>query len=378
MHLTIDKASLVGALAKMQSVVERRNTLPILSNVLFSARKGELELTATDLEVGLRGLYPAKVSTPGRIALQARKIFDVIREMPDGPIGLELKDNHWVEVTGGKARFSLVGLDPEKFPPLPIPEDLKVFKIAAAVLGDLIDKTAFCASTDEARVNLNGVLFERAEAGGDPCLRMVATDGHRLALRDHLITPDRAIDFEGRVLIPRKGVGEIKKLVDEAEGDLEMGFSENSCVVGHGAQTLVIRLIDKEFPDYNQVIPDEGVREIEIGVEALRDALRRVSVLATDKTKAVKFAFEGETLTLSSTNTDMEEGTEEIAINYGGAPLTVGFNAKYLIEFLGTVGDEHVTLELNDELSPGLARPLADPRFLYVIMPMRIAGGSGA
>ncbi|MCA9770883.1 MAG: DNA polymerase III subunit beta [Myxococcales bacterium] len=378
MHLTIDKTTLVTALSKVQSVVERRNTLPILSNVLLTARKGELELTATDLEVGLRGLYAAKVSEPGRIALNARKIFDVVREMPDGPLGLELKDNHWVEVTAGKARFSLVGLDPEKFPPLPIPEDLKVFKISAAILGDLIDKTAFCASTDEARVNLNGVLLERAEQNGEPCLRMVATDGHRLALRDHLITPDRTVNFEGRVLIPRKGVSELKKLVDEAQGELEIGFSENSCVVTHDRQTLVIRLIDKEFPDYNQVIPDEGVREIEVGVEALRDALRRVSVLATDKTKAVKFVFAGDTLTLSSTNTDMEEGTEEIAINYGGASLAVGFNAKYLLEFLGTVGDEHLTLELNDELSPGLARPLADPRFLYVIMPMRIAAGAGA
>lgn len=373
MQFTVDKSPLLAALAKVQTVVERRNTLPILSNVLLAAEGGELELTATDLEVGLRGVYPAQVKKAGRITLHARKVFDIVREMPEGPITLKLKDGGWVEITGGKARFTLAGLDAEKFPPLPIPEDLKAFKLPSAAIAELIDKTGFCASTDEGRVNLNGCLLERAETKGEACLRMVATDGHRLALCDYVPPQDKGgLGFEGRVLIPRKGIQEIRKLVEDGEGEIELGFSDTSCVVNKGSQTLVVRLIDKEFPDYNQVIPDEGTREIEIGAAALRDALRRVSVLSSDKSKAVKFRFEGEALTVSSTNTDMEEGVEEISVNYGGSELVIGFNAKYLLEFLGVVGDDHVTMELNDELAPGIARPMANPHFLYVIMPMRI------
>lgn len=375
MQFTVEKTTLLNALAKVQSVVERRNTLPILANVLLDTEGGELELTATDLEVGLRGAYPAQVKKAGRITLHARKLFDIVREMPEGPITLKLKDGGWAEVSGGKARFSLVGLDAEKFPPLPIPEDLRAFKIPGAALAELIDRTAFCASTDEGRVNLNGCLLEKADSKGDPCLRMVATDGHRLALADYVVPQEKGgVAFEGRVLIPRKGVQEIRKLVEDAEGEIELGFSDTSCVATKGGQTLVVRLIDKEFPDYNQVIPDECTREIEVNADALRQGLRRVSVLSSDKSKAVKFRFEGETLTLSSTNTDMEEGVEEIAVNYGGAELLIGFNAKYMLEFLGAVGDDHVTLELNDELSPGIARPMANPHFLYVVMPMRITG----
>jgi DNA polymerase-3 subunit beta len=374
MKISITKSELAKALARVQSIVEKRNSMPILANALLEASKsgesGVLRVSATDLEVGLTGVHPADVSTAGSVTVGARKLFEIIRELPDEKISLETTPNSYLEIRCGRSRFVLAGAAGEEYPTLPSVVAERSVRVQAAVLSHMIDRTMYAASADETRYNLNGVYLEVLDK--EQKLRMVATDGHRLAYADRAIGDDIANVTSG-VIVPRKGMGELKRLVDEEDADeVEIGFAGNSAVVTTPTVKLVMRLIEGEFPNYRQVLPKAPKHRITVASDTLAHVLRRVSLLAAEGGRGVKLQVSPGKLLISARNPDLGEATEEIDLDYAGETVSIGFNARYLLDCLGVFRAKEVEIGLVDELSPVAIRPTDDPDALAVVMPMRL------
>ena len=373
MKLSIDKADLQRGLGRIQAIVEKRNSMPILANVLMTASTkadGRLELAATDLEVGVRGSHPARVAKPGAITVSARKLYDIVRELPDEPIQLDASAQSYVELRCGRTRFNLAGAAAEEYPTLPEFSPSHLVRLQAAVLSQMIERTMYAASLDETRYNLNGVYFEVVPTDGK--LRMVATDGHRLALIDRMVG-SQATGLVSGVIIPRKGLAELKRLVDEEDADeIELGFEANNGLAKKGDVTLVMRLIEGEFPNYKQVIPKVSDRKLTIQSEPLVRALRRVALLSAERSRAIKLDISDAKIVVSSSNPDLGDAQEELDADYAGPPTTIGFNAKYLLDCLGALGAKEVQLAFRDGDKPVEIRPADDPDTLAVVMPMRL------
>jgi len=373
MKLSIPRSELQRGLARIQAIVEKRNSMPILANALLRATKGEsgqLEIAATDLEVGVRGSHPADVSKAGSLTVSARKLFEIVRELPDEPVSLAATANSYLEMSCGRSRFTLAGTAAEEFPTLPEFSPTSLVRLPAAVVSSLIERTMYAASVDETRYNLNGVYFELIEDGAK--IRMVATDGHRLALVDRLLAGG-ARDLASGVILPRKGLAELKRLVDEEDADeIELGIEGNSALARKGEVSLTMRLIEGEFPNYRQVLPKVASRKITLPSDALAQALRRVALLSVERSKAVRVELSAGRLRLSANNPDLGEASEEVDIDYQGEPLTVGFNARYLLDSLAAFRTKEVEVALEDELSPAVVRPTEDLDSLAVVMPMRL------
>lgn len=374
MKLVIQKQELQRGLSRLQAVVEKRNSMPILANVLLEAsEEGEeaaLQLSATDLEVGLRGAHPAKVEKSGALTVAARKLYDIVRELPDESVQLTAGSDGYLEIRCGRGRFSLAGTAAEEYPSLPDFQPGRLVRLQAAVLGQMIDRTMYAASVDETRYNLNGVYFEVLPNPGK--IRMVATDGHRLALVDRTAGSDLEGLASG-VIIPRKGLAELKRLVDEEDADeVEIGFEGNSGLARKGSVTLVMRLIEGEFPNYQQVIPKPPESPLTLPSEPLVRALRRVALLSAERSRAVKLELADGRLVLSSSNPDLGEAQEELEVDYEGETLSIGFNARYLLDSLGALDAKEVRLGIRDANSPAELRPTEDEESLAVVMPMRL------
>jgi len=372
MKLEIERADLQRGLGRLQAIVEKRNSMPILANVLLTASKeaGTLELAATDLEVGVRGVHGASVQKEGTLTVSARKLFDIVKELPDEPVKLSATSNAYLEIQCGRARFSLAGTDAEEYPDLPEFSPEKLVRLQAAVLSQMIERTMYAASVDETRYNLNGVHFEVLSESEK--IRMVATDGHRLALVDRAAGSEVSGLASG-VIVPRKGLAEIKRLVDEEDADeIELGFEGNSGLVRKGTVTLVMRLIEGEFPNYQQVIPKSSETILTLAAEPLVRALRRVALLSAERSRAIKVELSSGKLTISSSNPDLGEAQEELDADYEGDGITIGFNARYLLDGIGALGSKEVRLGLRDANSPAELRPAEDEDSLAVVMPMRL------
>jgi DNA polymerase-3 subunit beta len=374
MKLSIEKADLQRGLARLQAIVEKRSSMPILANVLVTASgkgdTGKLELAATDLEVGIRGAQPAKVQKPGTLTISARKLYDIVRELPDETISLEATSNAYLDLRCGRARFTLAGTDAEEYPSLPDFAPGRMVRLQAAVLSQMIEGTMYAASQDETRYNLNGVYFEVLPETGR--IRMVATDGHRLALVERTAGSDVSGLASG-VIVPRKGLAELKRLVDEEDADeVEIGFEGNSGLVRKGDVTLVMRLIEGEFPNYKQVIPKQSEHHLTVSAEALMRALRRVALLSAEHSRAVKVELAESKLLLSSKTPDLGEAQEELDVDYAGPSVSIGFNARYLLDCLGALGAKEIRLGLRDGGSPVEVRPTDDLESVAVVMPMRL------
>jgi DNA polymerase III subunit beta len=374
MKLTIDKADLQRGLARLQAIVEKRSSMPILANVLATAsgkgESGRLELAATDLEVGIRGSQPAKISKAGGLTISARKLYDIVRELPDEPIHLEATPNAYLDIRCGRSRFTLAGTDAAEYPTLPDFSPGRMVRLQAAVLSQMIEGTMYAASMDETRYNLNGVYFEVVPDTAR--IRMVATDGHRLALVERTVGSDVSGLASG-VIIPRKGLAELKRLVDEEDADeVELGFEGNSGLVRKGDVTLVMRLIEGEFPNYKQVIPKQSDHHLTLSGDALVRALRRVALLSAEHSRAVKVELEAGKLQLSSRTPDLGDAQEELDVDYAGPSISIGFNARYLLDCLSALGAKEVRLGLRDGGSPVEVRPTDDLESVAVVMPMRL------
>jgi len=372
MELYIDRDELLRGLARVQGIVDRRNTPnPILSHVLLQAREGHLRLTATDTEIAFIGDFVANVEDSGELAVHASNFFQIARMLPDHTVHLKRGPQNRLEVTSGPAWYKVLGLPGEDYPPLPEFDGRASMKMSSSTMRRMIERSSFAICPDDNRYGINGAHLQRVDDDdGGHKLRMVATDGHRLAYSE--ANYEGELGMGPRLLLPRKAIGEIKKLSEGVDGDLEITFGENSALVADASARFYFRLIDGEFPDYGPVIPKAPKRQARVLRETFAAALKRVGLLAADKTRPVRFAFDSDSVTISAQNSDIGEAREVVPIELQGDPLEVGFNVKYFIDILGVVGSEYVTVNLGDALSPAvIVEPDTDDS-LFVVMPMRL------
>jgi DNA polymerase-3 subunit beta len=377
MNFEIDKREFIKGLGLMQSVAGRKTTLPILSHILLEWDKHFLYLTGTDLETGIREELIAKIHQKGKASVSAKKLFEIVRELPEETIHIEKKDNQWITLQCGKSIFNLAGLDPEEFPSLPAYEEENFSTVSSRLVREMIEKTVFAASNEESRYHLNGVLVVQSKQAGKEVLRMVATDGHRLSLIDRENQKVRGVEEKG-IILPKKGILEIKKIIGDRDGEEEMGIYFNSThgFFKMGKSLSVIRLIDGEFPEYEQVIPKGNDKKLVMAKERMVSSLKRVSTMASERMEGVKFSLKTNSVELSSTHQDFGDAKEEVEVVYEGPPLQVGFNARYLIEAFNVIDTEEVLMELKDEGSPGILRPSSSgvgiSNQISIVMPMRL------
>lgn len=372
MKFTIEKEVFLKGLAKVQGIVERKNTIPVLANVLIEAKEGEICLTATDLEVGMRAFYPAQIEEPGRITVSAKKIFEIVRELPEGALSFRAKENCWIEIRSGKALFNIVGLSPDEFPYFPDTTQQNFISVPPETLREMVEKTSFAMSTDETKYNLNGIFFRSASEEDTHRLNLVATDGHRLSKIEREIPAVDIPELHKGVIFPRKGIMELKKMSEEEGGNLELGFMENSAVIRRAKTVVIMRLVDGEFPDYERVIPSANELSALVPTEVFLQALRRMAILSSEKSRGVKLSFQPGTLEISSSNPELGDAREELEIDYDGQALAIGFNARYLLDILQSIDAEKIDFRIKDNLSPGLLLPEGEGNYLAVIMPMRL------
>jgi DNA polymerase-3 subunit beta len=377
MYFEIDKKEFIKGLSLMQSVAGRKTTLPILSHILLEWEKDSLYLMGTDLETGIREELTAKIHQKGKASVSAKKLYEIVRELPEETIHIRKKDNQWITLQCGKSTFNLAGLDPEEFPSLPTYQEGSFSTVSTGLIREMIEKTVFAASNEESRYHLNGLLFAQTKQGGEEILRMVATDGHRLSLVDRQNKKILGIDEKG-IIMPKKGILEVKKIIGERGGEeqMEIYFNSTHGFFKLGKSLTVIRLIEGEFPEYEQVIPKGNDKKLVMRKERMLSSLKRVSTMANERMEGVKFSFKINSVEMSSTHQDFGDAQEEVEVVYDGPPLQVGFNARYLIEALNVIDAEEVLMELKDEGSPGILQPSSStpglPNQISIIMPMRL------
>jgi len=382
MELTVPKKDLLKLLTRMQGVAERKSTMPVLSNVLLAVDgPSALRIAATDLYLALMGRVPADVSKGGSVAVSAKDVLERIRMMPDGPIQLASQDNATttIKAAGSARRYTLRGMPGEDFPPLPVPaEGSPSLALDVAVLQELVAKTHFSISADETRAHLNSALFEW---DGD-VVRMVTTDGHRLSKMEVKVTGRQA---SATMLIPLKAIQELRRLCDDIVGEakeaskdgggqpqLQITQSGSSAFFQGGGMSFGVRLVDAQFPPYSQVIPQQSEKVVRIPRAAFSDALKAVSVAASERTGGVKLGMTKGTMRITTESPESGEGFDEVPIEYAGPNMTIGFNARYFLDVLGALDEDEVQLGLGGELDPAVVKPVGPRQFLAVVMPMRI------
>jgi DNA polymerase-3 subunit beta len=376
MKFIIDRAALLKPLGHVQNVVERRNTIPILANVLLRARDGRLGVTATDMDIDIVESVAAEISVPGAATVSAHTIYDVVRKLPEGAQVEVMTDGTGDRVTlrSGRSTFSLAALPVEDFPALGEETLPHSFSLAARDLRQLIDRTRFAISTEETRYYLNGIYLHAAKAGGAggdlPVLRAVATDGHRLA-RVQMPLPDGASGMPG-VIVPRKVVVELRKLIDETTDSISVSLSESRIRFAVQDIVLTSKLIDGTFPDYERVIPTANDRLLNVDCKTFAAAVDRVATISTEKSRSVKLAIDKGTLTVSASSPDAGTATDEIEVVYDAQPIEIGFNSRYLLDITERIEGDSAQFAMADAASPTLVRDPGDGSALYVLMPMRV------
>ncbi len=367
MKATIERAVLLKSLGHVQSVVERRNTIPILSNVLLEAREdGSIRLMATDLDLQVDESVPANVSQPGATTISAHTLFDIVRKLPEGSQVELTSAEGKMQVVAGRSRFNLSTLPRDDFPVIAEGELPTRFELPAATLREIIEKTRFAISSEETRYYLMGIFFHVV----DDQMRAAATDGHRLA-RVTVSRPDGA-DGMPDVIVPRKAVQELYRLLEELEGTVEVSLSPTKIRFGLGNAILTSKLIDGTFPDYNRVIPTANDKLLKLDPKSFSAGVDRVSTIASEKTRAVKMSVDRDKVTLSVTSPENGVATEELPADYGADGLEIGFNARYLLDILSEIDGDTVEVHLADASAPTLLRENDKSNALYVLMPMRV------
>lgn len=372
MRVTIERSSFLRSLNHVQSVVERRNTIPILSNVLIQAGRSGLKLTATDLDIEVIETTAAEVAKEGATTVPAHMIYDIVRKLPDGA-QLELEQdsaNGRLALVTGRSRFSLQSLPPQDFPDLSAGELTHTFTMSAATLKVLIEKTRFAISTEETRYYLNGIYLHEVGSSNAPHIRAVATDGHRLA-QVQFLRPEGAAGMPG-IIIPRKTVLELTKLIESSEGDVEIAVSPTKIRFTLDGLVLTSKLIDGTFPDYDRVIPRNNDKALEVDTKLFTQAVDRVSTVSSERGRAVKLNVGSDRIILTVNNPESGSAEEEIPASYESTNLDIGFNSRYLLDIVGQFKGETAQFSLADAASPTIIRDKADESALYVLMPMRV------
>ena len=380
MKISIERRELLKGLQRVQGVVEKRNTMPILSNILLDAEKNDqaVSLFATDMEIAIQATYSAEVIRKGKTTLSARKVYEIVKELPDGLITLHQQENQWVQIEAGKSKFKMAALTAEDFPLAPtVKEDISI-RLPAKILSELFRKTVFAVGENDSRYILNGLLINIHVQEKKKVLRFVGTDGHRLAVIeredfDHVFPEgEGAGEKEFQAVVPKKAIFEMKKLIEEGEEDILINLAKNQILFKKGGLTLYSRLMEGNYPNYSQVIPKGNDKMVSVNKWDLERAIRRVAILSKEKTHAVQFSFEGERLMLTTQSPELGEAEDEISMVYKGDKIGTGFNARYVLDALSVIENEEVLIELKDSLSPTLFKDPGDKKYLCVIMPMRV------
>jgi len=370
MEITVSKFELLRELTATQGVVERKTTIPILSNYLFEAAGDKLSLTATDLDLSLRTSCNAKVKKEGACTIPARKLHDYVKLLPDADITIKLLENHWVSIRCGRSNTKMVGMAKSNFPGLPVFPSAGAIKIPAAVLRSMIAKTSFAIASEESRYTLNGALMVLKPES----ITMVATDGHRLAHVERTGEKFEGVSGEMKTLIPKKAMDELKSLLDSDVETIDFAKDDSTLFFRIGPRLLTSRQLTGQFPNYEAVLPKDISKSITLDGEELGAAIARVAQFADERSRAVKIRLEKGELKLSASSTETGDSEDSIEVEYNGEPMSIGFNAQYLMDFIKAAGSSSVKLELKDAQSAGQLRPAEaeDYKYRYIVMPMRI------
>jgi len=372
MKVTLERNQLLKSLGHVHRVVERRNTYPILANVLLKAADGKLDLRATDLDIEVTESVPAMVATAGTTTVPAHTLYEIVRKLADGAeVKLETEGGEQMLLTSGRSRFHLSCLSPESFPDLKSGTFTHQFSMQAAALRELIERTQFAISNEETRYYLNGIYVHTLDVNGTPILRAVATDGHRMA-RAEVEAPAGAKGMPG-IIVPKKTVSEVQKLLEGDDGEVAVEVSDTKIRFALGGVVLLSKLIEGTFPDYDRVTPKNNDKAMNVDRAAFATAVDRVSTIASDRGgKAVKLSMKEGQLELSVTNPDHGTASEELAVEFEPETFEIGFNARYLLDIIGQIRSDNAVFLFNDSGSPTLVREDGEAKALYVLMPMRV------
>jgi DNA polymerase-3 subunit beta len=369
MEILVRRNDLVKELQLVQGIVERKNSIPILSNVLAEARSGELRISATDLDVSLRCGCAAQVVEEGAVTLGAKKLYEIVRSLPESDVRVKVEDDSWARIRCERVYFKMAGLPREDFPSLPEAKSGRSVEIPANALRRLISRTGFAITAEDARDYLAGALLVLEK----DAISMVATDGHRLAWAQ-TNTPLKVAEAS-RVLVPRKAINELARLIEDLGAEEVVSFQQGDghLIFSAGGRTLASKMVEAQFPAFEKVVGVTGECKVSVGREALNSAIRRVSLLSSERGRAVRLSLEEGSLEVSASSPELGEARESLPVEYAGEAVQIGFNAQYLIEFLGVVGTDQVALEVKDAESQGLLRPVGEDGgdYRYVVMPMR-------
>ena len=372
MKLRIERANLLTALSHVQNAVERRNTIPILSNVLLSCKEDILSLTATDLDLSIVENVLAEISEVGATTTPAHLLYEIVRKLPEGA-EIEIKKDdkkNQLKLKSARSSFSLPCLPMEDYPALASNEMPFSFSIPANDLRHLVDKTRFAISTEETRYYLNGIYLHSTNSSSDPILRAVATDGHRLALAECSVP--KGAEKIPNIIIPKKAVNEIRRLLEQTEEEVGISVSKSQIIFSLDTTVLTTKLIDGTFPDYQRVIPENNNKTLEVSCSDFKNAVDRVSTISTEKSRAIKLELTNENIKISANSPDSGSALEEISVVYNGDPLQIGFNSRYLLDVASQIEGDVASFVFADPVSPAIIRDSTDDKTLYVLMPMRV------
>ena len=371
MKFTVQKRDIVDILSKVQGLTGRKGTLAATSNVFMKTSGAAITITATDLETGFEGIYPAAVEIPGMVLLNSKKFYEIIRDFPEETVYVNKTDNGWIQIGNENVDYHLLGMNCEEFPLIPKIEDADYFSIDSGAFKNMIEKSLAIGVADEKRAHTNGVYLERILTDREKILRMVSTDGSRLSKADYIFDSAAQVPEGSGLIIPKKGLAEVNKFLDE-KGAVEVGVKENHFIVKKESEIIIIRLLEGIFPKYAEIISKEGGKTIDLNRQRFIMMLKRMSILSSDDYKWVVFVIENENLTIYITNPEIGESKEEIKINYSGDPMKMAFNPRFFLDTLNVIGGEDVRMTVISQERPCYVEDKDDPNFLTAIMPMRI------
>lgn len=372
MKFTIRKSDITDILSKVQGITGRKSNLAITANILVKTNETGISFIATDLETGFEGNYPAHVESTGIITINARKFFEIVQNFPSDDILIEEEERQWIKISCDKVVYHIVGMSPDDFPDIPVLEDVEFMEIDAIKLRKMIEKTIMIApSTDEKRAHITGVFFESTDDGEERIIRMVSTDGRRLSKVEFKSTSDLDFNVTKGVIIPKKGLSEASKLLD-SDGFINIGVKDNYFIVKKDHETIIIGLLEGEFPSYEGIVGKEDDLSITINKRMFNMMLKRMSILSTENYNGVIFNFEKNKLVVTATNPDLGESKEEFTIDFNREPIEVAFNPKYFMDTMGVIDEDTIFMNIKDSKSPCIIEGTEDKTFLSVIMPMKI------
>lgn len=373
MKFSIQREFFLEGIQKTLSIVEKKTTMPILNNVLIRAEKNKITIVATDREIGLVAGYEAEILDKGDVTVSARKLYEMIREIEGDTVQFEANENHRVTLTSQKIIYKIPGLPADDFPSVTDDRnELNFYKIKGQLIERLIRKTSFAMSADEMRKNLNGVFFETIDDGGKNKLRMIATDGHRLAMANVDTEGTPFPQMEKGVIIPRKGLGEIRRLIEDAPEEIFLGVRQGMCIIRTDSTMLRVSLVDADYPDYKRVIPTEKGVLVQFDKDTILHALRRMSVISSERYSGVIIKLEKGRMVLESANPDVGEAKDEIEVDYHDKEFSVGYNVKYLIDAIEVIDEKTLIFEIGAGMKPGVIRPAEKDDYLCIVMPLKI------